>query len=76
LLAEKLAGSTNRIPEKADGNGVSLLLPDMLPKAWTAALFACASKVVPAEKGWTLEIQNEAMGLLEILLRSANIELI
>lgn len=76
VLAEKLAGSTNRIAAKAGANGVSLLLPDMLPKAWTSALFACASEVVPAEKGWTLEIQNEAMALLEILLRSANIELI
>ena len=76
LLAEKLAGSTNRIAAKADGHGVSLLLPDMLPEAWTAALFACASEVVPVEKGWTLGIQNEAMTLVKILLQNANIELI
>jgi hypothetical protein len=76
LLAEKLGGSTNRVRVEGGENGVSLFLPDMLPKAWTAGLFACASKVVPAERGWTMEIQNEAMPLLEILLRGANIELI
>jgi hypothetical protein len=76
LLAEKLTGSTNRITAKADGHGVSVLLPDMLPNAWTAALFACASAVVPVEKGWTLGIQNEAMALVKVLLQHANIELI
>ena len=76
LLAEKLGGSTNRIPVNVQGSSVSLFLPDMLPKAWTTAIFACVSNVVPAERGWLLEIQVEAKELLEILLRGANIELI
>jgi hypothetical protein len=76
LLAEKLTGSMNRIPMNLKESGLSLFLPDMLPKAWTAAIFACASTVVPAEKGWTLEIQTEARELLEMLLRGANIQLI
>jgi hypothetical protein len=74
LLAETVAGTTN--PFRVDGNGksVGLFLPDMLPAAWTAALFACSSTVIPGDKGWTLEIKPEARGLLEILLRGANIQ--
>jgi hypothetical protein len=76
LLAEKASNATNRISAKAETNGVSFLLPDMLPKAWMASLFACAARVVPEEKGWTLEVHAGGMALLEALLRSANIELI
>jgi hypothetical protein len=76
LLAEKAANATNRVSAKAEGDGVSFFLPDMLPRAWLAGLFACAARVIPAEKGWTLDVRAEAMALLGILLRSANIELI
>jgi hypothetical protein len=76
LLAEKMASATNRVSAKAAANLVSFFLPDMLPKAWMAGLFACATKIIPAERGWTLGVHAEAMPLLRILLRSANIELI
>lgn len=76
LLAERIAGSKNRIPMSVEGNCVSLFLPNMLPQAWTGAILACASAVIPAENGWRLEIQSGAMELLERLLRSANIQLL
>jgi hypothetical protein len=76
LLAEKLAGVTNRICVDASSNYTSFLLPDMLPKAWTAAIFACCSTVVPGEKCWAVEIQREGRDVLELLLRGANIRLI
>ena len=76
LLAEKAANATNRVSARAEGDGVSFFLPDMLPRAWLAGLFACAARVIPAEKGWTLDVGAEARALLGILLRSANIELI
>jgi hypothetical protein len=76
LLAEKAAGATNLIHGNDNNNGVGFFLPDMLPGAWTAAIFACASTIFPADKGSMLEIQPEARGLLEILLRGANIQLI
>lgn len=76
LLAEKMVNATNRISAKAAANAVSFFLPDMLPPAWVAGLFACASKIIPAERGWTLDVHAGAMPLLGILLRNANIELI
>ena len=76
LLAEKVASATNRISAKAETNGVSFLLPDMLPRAWMASLFACAARVMPEEKGWRLEVHAGGMALLETVLRSANIDLI
>ncbi|HEU5070873.1 MAG TPA: hypothetical protein VFV96_10750 [Verrucomicrobiae bacterium] len=76
LLAEKIAGTMNRIPMRAEEHGIVVFLPDMLPKAWTTALFTCASSVVPAEKGWTLKIQDGGKGLAEAVLRSANIQMI
>ena len=76
LLAERFAKTTNRVFMRKEGSGVSFLLPDMLPRAWMAGLFACAATVIPAEKGWTLNVSGGATGLLANLLRSANIEFI
>lgn len=76
LLAERVAGATNRVHVNASAKSAGFLLPDMLPGPWTAAVFACASTVIPGDKGWTLEIQPEARGILEILLHGANIQLI
>ena len=74
LLAERMAGTLNRILVKQDEQSRTFLLPDMLPKAWTAAILACASTVVPEERGWRVEVQAEAFASVGILLRSANIE--
>ena len=77
LLAEKLAGTTNQIRARDNDRVSSLLLPDMLPAAWTVAVLSCASTVVLAEKnGWIVEVQQEARDLMETLLRGANILLI
>jgi hypothetical protein len=76
LLVERLAATTNRIPVKAGQNCTSIMLPDMLPRAWNSALFSCASTVVAAENGWTLVIQDEARELADTLLRRANIQVI
>lgn len=77
LLAEKRAGTTNQIRVTDNKNASTLLLPDMLPAAWTVAILSCASTVVLAEKsGWIVEVQQEARDLMEILLRGANILLI
>jgi hypothetical protein len=77
LLAEKRAGTTNQIRVTDSEIGSTLHLPDMLPAAWTVAIFSCASTVVPVEKnGWIVEVQKEARDLVEMLLRGANILLI
>lgn len=76
LLAEKVANTTNKVSTRKELGSVSFFLPDMLPKAWMSSLFACAVAVVPAEKGWKLNVPSGAMGLLEDLLKTANIELI
>ena len=76
LLAEKLANTTNFIRASKGEQSVVFFLPDMFPDAWTTAIFACSSKIIPAENGWMLEIQQEAHGLLLNLQRSANVQLI
>jgi hypothetical protein len=76
LLAEKLTGATNRIRATPTSNGITLLLPDMFPNAWTSALLACSSRVSPQENGWTLEISPQVRTLADILFGAANIKLI
>lgn len=76
LLVEKNAGITNLIRASTSDQVQKFLLPNMLPKAWTTAILACASTVTSTDKGWELEIRPEAGELLRILMRYANIKLI
>jgi hypothetical protein len=77
ILAEKRASTINQIRVTSNDNGSTFLLPDMLPAAWTMAILSCASTVVLAEKnGWIVVVQKEALDLMGILLRGANILLL
>lgn len=76
LLAERIGEVTNVIRTSATGDETTFFLPDMLPVTWTSEILACASTVTPGEKsGWCMKVHTEARGLLEILLRNANIQL-
>ena len=66
LLSERIVGTTNGILVRSDGTSSAIFLPDMLPKAWARGIFACASSVTPAEKGWMLEFQTGARAALEV----------
>ena len=78
LLAEKMAGTVNEITLKQRYEGRVFFLPDMLPGAWTSGILACASSVIEEKEkgGWMVEVEFEALDLVMILLRSANIHLI
>ena len=75
LLVEKSAGITNLIRMNNDGG--TFFLPDMLPRAWTIGIMACASTVIPnGDGGWTVEVQPDGLELLKLLLGNGNIQLI
>jgi hypothetical protein len=77
LSAEKIGGVTNVLRTSESEGERTFLLPDMLPRAWTAGILACASIVTPGEGGgWCLKVRREALDVLGVLLRSANIQLI
>lgn len=78
LLAEKMAGTLNELRMKQGNQGGTFFLPDMLPGAWTSGIMACASSVTEEKekRGWMVEVEFEALELVMILLRSANIHLI
>ena len=77
LLAEKMAGTLNKLRMKQGNQGGTFYLPDMLPEAWTSGILACASSVTEEKEkgGWMVEVEFEALELVMILLRSANIHL-
>lgn len=77
LLAEKMAGTMNELQIKQGNQGGTFYLPDMLPEAWTSGILACASSVTEEKEkgGWMVEVEPEALELVMILLRSANIHL-
>lgn len=77
LSAERIGGVTNLLRTSESEGERTFFLPDMLPRAWTAGILSCASTVTPGEDGgWCLKVQRQAFEALEILLRSANIQLI
>jgi hypothetical protein len=75
LVAERRAGTTNKVRAKHSENEVHLWLPDMLPEAWTAALLGCSATILPTNGGWELGVPRDAFPLLRMLLQSANLEL-
>ena len=75
LLVEKCAGTTNVVRTIYVGDGVRIRLRDMLPDAWTTALLACSSVVIPIDGGWELALSSNALPLVRILFESANIQL-
>jgi hypothetical protein len=78
LLAEKKAGTFNKLSMKQGNQVGTFYLSDMLPGAWTSGILACASSVTEEKEkgGWMVEVEFEALEVVMMLLRSANIHLI
>jgi hypothetical protein len=76
MLAERRAGTKNKLPAKHSADEVHLWLPDMLPDAWTTALFSCSATICPTDGGWQLGFPGDVLPLLRMILQSANLELI
>ncbi len=74
VVAERLAGSRNRIRGKRVGSEGIFLLPDMLPDVWTMAIMACSSCCVRLEKCYDLRIPARTEPAVDALLASASIE--
>ena len=76
LLAEDAAGVTNSIRCEDAKSLFNIKIPNMLPKAWASALITCSVKALYSEGRWELSVPAETVNATQILLRSANIQMI